>query len=145
MLYRYYVFKKKSTTIDATQPSRVIAINYKINVGRILTPHFEANKIVIDPHRKTNKINKIYHGILKSYPKFKPSVYLIRHTIPTEEVDDHTFSRNKFEYTKVKDGTDPKILLLYKSPDKYFYPIYQQTPKQNKYLLVRISLCLIWI
>jgi len=134
MLYRYYVFKKKSTTIDATQPSRVIAINYKINVGRILTPHFEANKIVIDPHRKTNKINKIYHGILKSYPKFKPSVYLIRHTIPTEEVDDHTFSRNKFEYTKVKDGTDPKILLLYKSPDKYFYPIYQQTPKQNKYL-----------
>lgn len=133
MLYRYFVFKKV-TKLDVTQPSRVVGINYKINVGRVLMPHFEANKIVIDPTRKTNKINKIYHAIRKSYPKSKPSVYLIRHTTPTENIDKHTFSRNKFEYSKIKEGDDHKILLLYKSPEKEFYPIYQQTPKQNKYL-----------
>lgn len=123
MLNRYYVFKKK-TKIDIYQPARIIGINNKINLGKILTPYFDNNSMIIDPAQKTKQINKIYHAIRKKNLQYKPSVYIIRHNIDEEKLENHNFRRNKFRLSKIKNGTDPKILLIYKSPEKYFYPIY---------------------
>lgn len=41
-LNRYYIFKK-NTHIDITNPARVIGINSKINLGKILTPYLLTN------------------------------------------------------------------------------------------------------
>jgi len=87
-------------------------------------PYFYANKIYIDPAKKTSSINNIYHSIRKKYRNIRPHTYLIRHSIPEEEIDDNTYRYNKFRLAKLKEGSDPKILLIYKSPEKFFYPIH---------------------
>ena len=130
MLNRYYVFKK-TTKINVSEPSRIVGVNHKINLGKVLTPYFGSNKMIIDPMKKTIQINKIYHAIRKRYAPIKPSVYLIRHTIMENNVENEMFKKNKLEFSKVKEGSDPKTLLIYKSPQKYFYPIYYQNIKYN--------------
>ena len=130
MLNRYYVFKK-TINIDISEPSRIVGINHKINLGKILTPYFDSNKLIIDPAKKNKQINKIYHTIRKKYLPTKPSVYLIRHTIVEDDLDDKIYRKNKFEFSKIKNGHDPKTLLIYKSPEKNFYPIYYQYNKYN--------------
>jgi hypothetical protein len=130
MLNRYYIFKK-TTNIDLSEPSRIVNMNYKINLGKVLTPYFDSNKIIIDPAKKSRQINKIYHAIRERYSPIKPSVYLIRHTIKEDDIDKEIYRRNKFELSRVKDGTDPKTLLIYKSPDKFFYPIYYRNVRYN--------------
>lgn len=126
MLNRYYIFKK-SGQIDLNEPSRIVGINHKINLGKVLEPYFITNRMVIDPSLKNRQINKVYHAIRSKYP-FKPTVYLIRHTVPEEMVDNEVYRRNKLEFSKIKDGNSDKILLIYKSPDKFFYPIQYQKP-----------------
>jgi SAM-dependent methyltransferase len=124
MLNRYYIFKKetrKSTTNEISELSRINGINSKLNMGKILASYFETNGIIIDINEKSPQINKIYHRIRKEYPLIRPSVYLIRHIINKEH-----FNIDRLEFSKIKNGTDPKILLIYKSPEKYFYPIYYQ-------------------
>lgn len=128
MLNRYFVFKK-TKPINITEPSRIVGINNNINLGKLLTPYFDTNKMVIDPLKRSTQINKIYHGIKNKYPNTKPSVYLVRHTIQEDTLDDETYRRNKLEFSRIKEGSDPKTLLIYKSPDKYFYPIYYQNVK----------------
>ena len=128
MLNRYYVFKK-TTMVDITEPSRIVNINSSINLGKLITPYFDTNRMVIDPSKKSRQINKIYHAIRRKYNS-KPSVYIIRHTIPEDGVDE-TYRRNKMDFIKAKNGSDDKILLIYKSPDKYFYPISYQNIVYN--------------
>nr|URM62221.1 mRNA capping enzyme [Mimivirus sp.] len=82
--------------------------------------------MIIDYNIGSQDINKIYHHLRKKYSPVKPSVYLVRHNIIDDLLDDVVFSRNKLEFTKIKNGKDPKILLIYKSPDKLFYPFYYQ-------------------
>lgn len=130
MLNRYYIFKKTSN-IDFSEPSRLVGINHNINLGKILTPYFSSNRLILDPTKKSKQINKIYHAIRKRYVPIKPSVYLIRHNIKQDKIDGEIYKRNKLEFSKVKDGPDDKILLIYKSPEKYFYPIYYQNNKFN--------------
>ena len=130
MLNKYYIFKK-STKIDISEPSRLVGINHKINLGKILTPYFDINKMVIDPSKKSTHINKIYNAIRKKYISIKPSVYLIKHTIIKETFDGEIYRRNKLELSKLKDGTDSKILLIYKSPENYFYPVFHHNIKYN--------------
>ncbi len=130
MLNRYYIFKK-TTKIDIMEPSRIVGINHRINLGKILNPFFDSNRMIIDPAKKTSQINKIYHEIRKKYNTVKPSVYIIRHSIPTDNIGTDVFRRNKLEFIKAKNGTDDKTLLIYKSPDKYFYPIYYQNSNEN--------------
>lgn len=130
MLNRYYIFKK-TTNIDVSEPSRIVGINHKINVGKILSPYFDSNKIIIDPAKKSSNINKIYHSIRKKYPQIRPSVYLIRHSIKEDDIDNEIYRRNKIEFYNVKKGIDPKTLLIYKSPDKFFYPIYYRNINYN--------------
>jgi SAM-dependent methyltransferase len=125
MLNRYYVFKK-TTKIDLSEPSRIVGINHKINLGKVLTPYFNSNRMTIDPAKKSRQINKIYHTVLKKYRPTKPSVYLIRHSIAENNIDNETYRKNKLEFSKIKDGINDKTLLIYKSPDKYFYPLYYQ-------------------
>jgi len=125
MLNRYYVFKK-TTIVDFAEPARVVGINNKINLGKILMPYFETNKMIIDPSKRTTQINKIYHELRTRYRNTKPSVYLVRHSIAENEFEGDIYKRNKFEFSLVKEGIDPKTLLIYKSPDKYFYPIFYQ-------------------
>lgn len=141
ILNRYYVFKKSGTVgnkgkgmgkgknktnIDMSDPSRITGINDKINLGKVLTPYFDVNNMVIDPSVHTTHINDIYKMSKIKNPNVKPSVYLIRHTIPENKVDNDIFRRNKFEFKHIKEGSvnDSKMLLIYKSPEKYFYPIY---------------------
>jgi SAM-dependent methyltransferase len=130
MLNRYYIFKK-TTKIDITEPSRIVGINHRINLGKILNPFFNSNRLIIDPSKKSSDINKIYHAIKDKYNSTKPSVYIIRHTIPADTIDSEVYKRNKLEFIKAKDGTDNKTLLIYKSPEKYFYPIYYQNSNYN--------------
>ncbi|AEQ33424.1 mRNA cap guanine-N7 methyltransferase [Megavirus chiliensis] len=126
MLNRYYIFKKK-TTINVTEASRIVSgVNNKTNLGKILVPYFHTNNMIIDYNTGSQDINKIYHHLRKKYSPVKPSVYLVRHNIIDDLLDDVVFSRNKLEFTKIKNGKDPKILLIYKSPDKLFYPFYYQ-------------------
>jgi len=130
MLNRYYVFKK-TTNIDITEPARIIGMNHKINLGKIITPYFDNNNMIIDPSKRSRQINKIYHDVRRNNISTKPSVYLIRHTIPEETLENETFRRNKLEFSLAKKGSDPRLLLIYKSPDKYFYPItYQKGDKR---------------
>jgi len=135
MLNRYYIFKKV-TNIDITVPERVVGINHEINMGKILMPYFDSNKIIINPATRTRQINKIYHAVKKQNNNIKPSVYLIRHSISENAIDnDETIRKNKFSFAKLKDGSDSKILLIYKTPDKYFYPLYHKNNPDNIYLL----------
>lgn len=131
MLNRYYIFKKTSQ-IDLNEPSRIVGMNHKINLGKVLEPYFVTNRMIIDPASKNRQINKIYHNIRNKYHPTKPSVYLIRHSIPEEKFNDEIYRRNKLEFSKIKGGNSDKTLLIYKSPDKYFYPIqYQNSIADN--------------
>ena len=126
MLNRYFVFRK-TKNVNVTEPSRIVGINHRIDLGKIITPYFNQNHIIVDPAMKNAQVNKIYHAIRRQYPNIKPSVYLIRHTIPADQVGGQVYRRNKFEFLKVKNGLKDTILLIYKSPDKFFYPIYHQS------------------
>ena len=101
------------------------------NLGKILTPYLDLNHLIIDPTKKSKQINKIYHEIRKKYPQVKPTVYLIRHTILKDMLGSGKkhlhdasciFYRNKFELFLAKKA-EPIFLLIYRSPDNYFYPI----------------------
>lgn len=134
MLNRYYVFKK-TRNINFQEPARVVGINHNLNLGRIITPYLIDHRMIIDPTKKTSKVNKLYHAIRKANSRIRPDVYLIRHSIPEKIVDDETYRWNQFHFVKLKNGDSDKIFLVYKSPEKIYYPIYYQSPKGNKYLL----------
>ena len=132
MLNRYYIFKKTQKINNISEPSRIVGINHEINLGKVLTPYFDDNKMIIDMDRKNVNVNKIYQGIRKAYINTKPSVYLIKHSIKEDGLDSNEiYRKNKLEFSKIKDGTDPKTLLIYKSPEKIYYPIYYQDLKYN--------------
>lgn len=122
MLNRYYVFKKTSK-VNLSEPSRIVGINHQINMGKVIMPYMDSNRMIINPNKKNAQINKVYQAIIKKY-KVRPSVYLMRHSIVEDKLDDDVYRRNKTELLKVKEGSDPKVLLIYKSPEKYFYPVY---------------------
>jgi hypothetical protein len=130
MLNRYFIFKK-TRNIDLTEPSRVVNINHKINIGKILTPYFDSNKLIINPAKKSNNINNIYHHLRKKYAPLKPSVYLIKHKIGEYKLYDIFYRKNNFDFIQLKNGTDPKILFIYKSPENFFYPIYYQNKNED--------------
>ncbi|AGC01974.1 mRNA-capping enzyme [Acanthamoeba polyphaga moumouvirus] len=133
MLNRYYIFKKK-TVINITEPSHIVSgVNKKTDLGKVLMPYFITNNMIIDYSLGNNDVNKIYHFIRKKYSPIKPSVYLVRHNIIDNPMDGITFSRNKLEFIKIKNGTDPKVLLIYKSPEKIFYPFYYQRLENHDY------------
>ena len=126
MLNRYYIFKK-TAKIDITEPARIVGLNHEINLGKVLTSYFDSNKMMIDLDRKNMNINKIYQGIRRAYPQTKPSVYLIKHSIKENKLNDaEIYRKNDLEFSRIKKGLDPKILLIYKSPNRIYYPIYYQ-------------------
>jgi len=120
-LNRYYIFKKTKGGMDMVEPQKIVGgVNLKINLGQVIGPYFDSNNIHIDPISKNN-INDIYHNL---HGGAKPNVYLIRHLIIKTKIDkDTVLHRNKIELARIKEGTD-NILLIYKSPDKKFHPIY---------------------
>ena len=134
MLNRYFIFKK-TKNIDITESSRIVGVNHKINLGKLLMPYFETNRMFIEPEKKTTQINKIYHAIRRKHTGIQPTVYLIRHTISDNSLDNEIYKRNRLQFSKVKEGNDPKTLLIYKSPDRNFYPINYNNGKEKVYLL----------
>lgn len=132
-LNRYFVFKKKSG-VDLDEPARIVGINNQINLGKLLTPYFESNQTIIDIANSMPRINNFYQNMKVITGGIKPSIYLIRHSILEDLVVNEIFRRNKIELAKIKEGNDPRILLVYKSPDKFFYPIYQKIGNKEQYL-----------
>ena len=138
-LNRYYVFKRK-ISVDVAEPARIVGINNRIHLDKIITPYFHSNNMIIDPANKSPRINNVYSAIKKMYGGTKPNVYLIRHSLLEATIDNDTYRQNLIELIKLKEGSnadsDKKILLIYKSPDKFFYPIYRQVsaPNSEQYL-----------
>lgn len=132
-LNRYFVFKKK-VNVDFDEPSRIVGINNRINLNKFITPYFHSNQMIIDVANISPRVQKLYSIMKKMYLKEKPSIYLIRHSIIEDQIRNEIYRRNKIELAKIKDGLTPNMFLVYKSPDKFFYPIYQITCKQDKYL-----------
>lgn len=133
MLNRYYIFKK-SSVLNLTDPARVVGINHEINLGKVLTPYFDKNKMYIDLDRSNKNVNKIYDGIKKAYKNVKPSVYLIKHKINEDILENNIVvsRKNNLNFTKIKGGTDSKTLLIYKSPNSIYYPIYYYNSQYNE-------------
>ena len=125
MLNRYYVFKKTRYN-DLTEQSRLVGVNHTFNLGKTLVPYFEMNRMMIDYSKKASNANKIYQVIAKKYSNVKPSVYLIRHTVSKDHIGSDYYVQDHINFDKIKDGKNRKTIVLYKSPEKEFYPIYQQ-------------------
>jgi len=125
-LNRYYVFKKEVGT-DLTVPARIVSMNFKIDLGKIMIPYFYSNNIYIDPGCKNDNINSIYKELCAKSKILHPNVYVIRHNITENIIDNDVFNYNRFEMARIKEGTDPKVLIIYKSPDKKFYPLFYQS------------------
>jgi len=125
-LNRYYIFRKSTKILNLSEPSRIVGINNKFELGKVMIPYFSSNNVYIDPISKNN-INDLYKNIITK--REKPSVYLIRHTIISMEND--TIRQNKFELVKVKEGTIPQILLIYKSPEKRFHHVFHVNKGNN--------------
>lgn len=128
MLNRYYVFKK-TALMNFTEPSRVVGINHRLDLGPIMGPYFTKFKLFVDMGNKTNNPTKIYNSVKKKYG-LSPSAYIVRH-------QDNIIGNGEYHLTdinliKVKDGDSDKILLIYKSPEKIFHPIYYQTDNFSK-------------
>ncbi|AKI79152.1 putative mRNA-capping enzyme [Acanthamoeba polyphaga mimivirus] len=148
MLNRYYVFRKTST-INITEPSRIVnELNNRIDLGKFIMPYFRTNNMFIDLDNVDTDINRVYRNIRNKYRTTRPHVYLIKHNINENRLEDIYLSNNKLDFSKIKNGSDPKVLLIYKSPDKQFYPLYYQNyqsmpfdldqiylPDKKKYLL----------
>lgn len=120
MLNRYYVFKK-TALIDISEPSRVIALNHNINLGPFLMPYFYSHQMSVDYAKRTTRINDLYHPFKKHSD---PTVYLIRHTIDEGTFNDEVYQLDNLSFTNIRQGSDAKTLIIYKSPEKSFYPIY---------------------
>lgn len=123
MLNKYYIYKN-SKTLDLSDPSRIITMTNKINPGKIFTTYFHQNSIYIDSEKKTRNASKIYKAIRDAHPKIKPSTYIIRHVIPSDVIDEHVYRSNNISIVKAKEGSNEHAVLIYKSPDKLFYPVY---------------------
>jgi hypothetical protein len=125
-LNRYYVFKKE-IGVDLTVPARIISMNFKIDLGKIMIPYFYSNNIYIDPGCKNDNINNIYKELCMKSRILRPNVYVIRHNIIEDTINGDIFNHNSFEMARIKEGVDPKVLIIYKSPDKKFFPLFYQT------------------
>lgn len=132
ILNRYYVFKK-SAHVDLENPSRIIGINNGINLGKIITPFLDRNNIIIDVSKKNGKINEVYRYIKNQHKHINPSVYLIKHTIDENDIGHGDIYRtNRLRFLKLREGSDPQAFLIYKSPEKEFFPIYYQNTEFDK-------------
>jgi len=122
-LNRYYVFKKENGFVS---PSRVVSMNFKLDLGKMMIPYFYSNGVYIDPGCKNDNINSIFKELCAKSQGVRPNVYVIRHNINEHMIDDEPFSYNSFEFARIKEGVDPKVLIIYKSPDKKFFPLFYQ-------------------
>jgi hypothetical protein len=136
-LNRYYVFKKQ-VNIDFDEPARLVGINNEIKLNKMITPHFESKNMIIDIDYKHPRINTLYkkmkEGILGVTKDDTPNVYLIRHSITKDIINKEEYYDNLVEVVQLKEGSGSNFIMIYKSPDKYFYPIYQRIHEDKKYL-----------
>lgn len=131
-LNRYYIFKKNKT-INLSTPSRIVGINGDIDLGKFFTPYFYDNKMFVDVGNKTNNINKLYKFFCKDCRE-TPNVYLIRHSLLEQKIKKDFYRWNELQFLKIKEGHN-KFFLIYKSPEKYFYPIFHRHYNNVEYLI----------
>lgn len=132
-LNRYYIFKRKSGTKDLgnLDGGNVVRLNGKIELGKFVTPFLEKERMNIDLDNVHPRINPLYAKMKTMFGGKKPHVYLIRHRMieANGELD------NLVEIAKLKDGSNcTEMMLLYKSPDNHFYPIYREHKNQRQYV-----------
>lgn len=133
MLNRYFVFKN-SQTYDFAEPARVVNLAGHIDPGKIFTTHFRKNNIYVDFEKKTQSANKIYKAIRLYNKTIKPSTYIIRHEIPSDIIEGKTYMNNHISILEAKKGDTENAILIYKSPDKSFYPVYYLSDGKRRYL-----------
>lgn len=134
ILNRYYVFRKNRNL--STQLARPIHINYTINPGRFILPYFGVHQLSIDIYGSTQDVQQIYRAIRNRYKGIRPNVYLIKQVpyVPNPyEVFSHDIP-DMMHYQLLKKGVDNYNLLIYKSPDKLYYPIYRHRIRELQLL-----------
>ncbi|MBA3750926.1 MAG: hypothetical protein H0X03_08585 [Nitrosopumilus sp.] len=114
-LNRYYVFKKRAV-VDL-EPSRIVGI-----AGELHLPEELSNKIKIDLDLKNNDINKIYSHFRKLNAGISLNVWIIRHEILKEKQNEFD-NKTRLDFIQKKKG-DKGNIILYKSPENIFYPVY---------------------
>ena len=133
MLNRYYIYKK-SQIFDPSDPARIVFMSNQIDPGKIFTTYFSKNRIYIDAEKRSTDANKIYKAMRKANKKIKPSTYIVRHEIPQDNINEKIYRSNNISILKANEGSSEYALLIYKSPEKIFYPIYYLMDEKRKYL-----------
>ena len=129
-LNRYYVFKKKRG-LDLATPARVVKLNNDIDVGNILSPQLKMYKMKIDIDKESNNMKELYREVRQICNSVRPNTYLISHDIIDEEIDGDHYRSNKYKVTCLKEGEENYFLLFYRSPERYYYPIYRTNPNED--------------
>lgn len=127
ILNKYYVFRK--TGKGTRDQSRIVGVNNKIFLGKILTPHFSSNNYMIDAYMGYPRVRSLYEDITKKILRFKPAVYIIKHSVKS---DGDNF-RNTYKMHEATKKSNVPMVLVYKSPEKTYYPIYRMIDNKRKY------------
>jgi hypothetical protein len=132
ILNRYYIFKKAGA-VELEEPARIVGMNHQLNVGRILSPYFHRHLIYLDPTLKSRDANTIYQYIKKTFDT-RPYVYLIKHYLRQEKIGGDFHPYNQVNMVQLKKGLEKQALILFKSPQRMYYPLFYQRGGKKKYL-----------
>jgi hypothetical protein len=133
ILNRYYIFRKKGVP-DFDKPSRIVGINNKINFDTILNNYFINNDLFLDKDISYPTSKEVYNKIKRMY-NVDPNVYFIRHTILDNDGGNYKFKKNKYKFMKINESDTNDSVIIYRSPDNIFYPLYFKKPiNRYKYI-----------
>jgi SAM-dependent methyltransferase len=143
ILNRYYVFRKKGnksaqSRIINREVKPIVTANLNIDLDKVLVPYFSSPNLRIDPGIMHSSANDVYREVKYLYDrKHKPYVFLIKHHIIEEGLPNRKpiLSRDRFSLVKIREGNPEKFMLIYKTPDKSFYPIYLDLDNEKRYYL----------
>jgi hypothetical protein len=119
MLNRYYVFRYTKNSI--MEPGRIIGANGQL-LENLVTPYFVKYNMRIEKSYENNNLHLMWKNMKENKLVHNPNVYLIKHIIVPSESRD-SFNENIIKYEMLKNNSSNKSVILYKSPDKNYYPI----------------------
>ena len=127
ILNKYYIFRK-TKVLGIDKQSRFLQINLSVNPSKFLLPYLGSNRLYIDYFKPAEKARDIYQAVRTIYPSVHPNVYLIKDTLMEPNTSTLVGNMNMLVLESIKRGRHSNILLIYKSPDRKFYPIFYEPP-----------------